>query len=650
MNFQFKKLLPPVCFCFCLFLTYYVYSPGVVGGFLFDDYPNLQDMGDYGGVKDWESFRAFVFNGHSGPLGRPISLASFLIDDFTWPSKAEWFKATNLKIHMICGLLVCWMILHLMRLMGRNEKQSAWIAVICAAIWLLHPFLLSTTFYVVQRMAQLSTLFVFAGITGYLYGRILLTKNRLVPAYFWMSGSLALGTILSVFSKENGILLPLLAWIIEICLVQPARLDRRWQLLFFGLPISAVVYLLFKEFNFAENLWPNRRFNQPERLMSEARIFWEYLYYLFVPQIEGRGLFQDGYKISRSLINPPITLVAVLSAIGLFVIGVWSRKKYPLIAIAILFFMGSHLIESTIFGLELYFEHRNYLGAGLLFLPLVVLLVETPKLGRTAKVSIVAALLVMLSFLTYQRAILWSSSISLEKYWALSAPDSPRAQNKLAAIYMQSGQVEKAFALADASMKRFPESSLITANYTLIHVIYSKADDAFFQKMADVFSRQPFDAQSIMGLRNLADTAMNHAEKNKYVPMMIRFLDRLNGSTLSEQFQFQKLYLYSQAQLYLSLEDYDNAFNYFSKAIEVHRSMDAAMSMVALMANAGRPVEAMMLLYQTEQLMNDTTREIYFARSKDIYKLEIDRIRGILKLELQAIGISELILNKKSQK
>jgi tetratricopeptide (TPR) repeat protein len=650
VKLRLKKFLPSICFCFCLVLTYYVYSPGLSGGFLFDDYPNLQEMGDYGGVNDWDSFSAFVFNGHSGPLGRPISLASFLLDDFTWPSEAGLFKATNLKIHLICGLLVCWMTLHLMRLMGRNEEQSTWVAVICASIWLLHPFLLSTTFYVVQRMAQLSTLFTFAGITGYLYGRLLINKNKPVPAYLWMSGSLTIGTLLAVFSKENGILLSLLAWIIEICLIQTVRLDKRWQAIFFGLPIAAVAYLLLKEFNFADNIWPNRPFNQPERLMSEARIFWEYIYYLFVPQIEGRGLFQDGYQISRSLINPPITIVAVISVLGLLAIGVLSRKKYPLIAIAILFFMGSHLIESTIFGLELYFEHRNYVGTGLLFLPLVTLLVETPKLGKTTKTSIVAALLLMLSFLTYQRATLWSNSISLEKYWALSAPDSPRAQNKLAAIYMQSGQVEKAFELAEESMRRFPESSLISANYMLIHIIYSKTDDSFFQSMEDTFARQPFDAQSIMGLRNLTNTAINHKEKKKYVPLMIRFFNRLNESALSKQYQFKKLYLYSLAQLYLSLEDYDNAFNYFSEAIEMHRSMDAAMSMVALMANAGRPIESMMLLYQTRRLMNDKARDIVFVRSRDVYIKEMDRIEEILKQEMNALGISALILDKKIKK
>ena len=645
-----KNIAPSILLIILLVIVYLVYSPGLTGGFLFDDYPNLQDMGDYGGIKDWESFKSFVFNGHSGPLGRPVSLASFLLDYNSWPSKAEWFKATNLKIHLICGLLLCWLVLHLMRLFGRTEKCAVWIALLSSAIWLLHPFLLSTTFYVVQRMAQLATLFMFAGLAGYLYGRLLLVQGRGLAAYFWMTISLTLGTFLAVFSKENGILLPLLAWVIEICISHKIKPDRRWQWVFLGLPTVVIVAYLGSRVNLSDNPWPNRAFNQPERLLSEARIFWEYVYYLFVPQIEGKGLFQDGFNISRGLLDPPTTLLSVLALFALFALGVLSRKKYPLLAVAILFFMASHLIESTLLSLELYFEHRNYPGAGLIFLPLAAFLVESTRLGNSSKSLIAGAIIVVLSFLTYQRAILWSNSLELEKYWALSSPESPRAQNKLIAIYLQQGELKKAFSLAEASMQRFSHSSLISSNYFLMHINYSLADEAMFHEMANIFVRQPFDAQSIMGLRNLVDAVIKHPQKARYIPLMIEFLSRLQESEMAGKYQFKKIYFYSVARLYLALDDYDQAFKFFSKAIDIHNDMDAAMSMVAIMANASRPVEATMLLYQVEQLIDDKSKKVYLARSRDTYKFEIKRIKEILKQDLENIGISEIVIDGKSEK
>src|SRR5690554_7333880 len=96
-------------------LSIITYWPGLSGDFLFDDYPNLEALGHLDGVRNWETFRAFVFSGWSGPTGRPLALASFLLNDNTWPSHAPWFKQTNLLIHILCGLLLCWATLLLVR-------------------------------------------------------------------------------------------------------------------------------------------------------------------------------------------------------------------------------------------------------------------------------------------------------------------------------------------------------------------------------------------------------------------------------------------------------------------------------------------------------------------------------------------------------
>src|SRR5690554_7999884 len=98
--------------------TFWLYWSGLSGGFLFDDIPNLEALGSLGGVINKETSLSFVFGGWSGPTGRPISLASFLLDDNTWPSYAPWFKQTNLYIHILCGLLLCWSTL----LLVRNSK------------------------------------------------------------------------------------------------------------------------------------------------------------------------------------------------------------------------------------------------------------------------------------------------------------------------------------------------------------------------------------------------------------------------------------------------------------------------------------------------------------------------------------------------
>ena len=86
-----------------LLLAIVVYLPGLSGPFLFDDFGTLAELGQRGGIRDWETFRAFVFGGHAGPTGRPLALLTFLLDATNWPADAWPFKRTNVVIHLING-------------------------------------------------------------------------------------------------------------------------------------------------------------------------------------------------------------------------------------------------------------------------------------------------------------------------------------------------------------------------------------------------------------------------------------------------------------------------------------------------------------------------------------------------------------------
>jgi hypothetical protein len=82
------------------------YWPGLAGPFILDDEVSISALGVLGGVRDWETFKLFVFGGTSGPTGRPLALLSFLIDGSTWPTDPWPFKRTNLIIHLINGALL----------------------------------------------------------------------------------------------------------------------------------------------------------------------------------------------------------------------------------------------------------------------------------------------------------------------------------------------------------------------------------------------------------------------------------------------------------------------------------------------------------------------------------------------------------------
>lgn len=475
-----------------------VYLPGLSGGFLFDDYPNLEDMGNYGGVVDLETFRAFIFSGWSGPTGRPVSLASFLLNDNTWPSHAPRFKKTNLLIHILCGLLLCWTTLLLLRnFKSVSERQAQWVAVLACALWLLHPYMVSTTLYVVQRMAQLATLFCLVGIAWYLCARMQLIRTPR-RAYISMSLALAMGTLLATFSKENGALLPLLILVIEFCLPKEGKPAWQWRAVFLWLPSIAIMLLLARYIDFSDNPWPNRNFNQIERLLTETRIVSEYLLHLFVPRIEGNGLYQDGYVISKGLFEPVSTFLAIAFLLMLIILAFFARKRAPLVTLAILFFFAAHLMESTVVGLELYFEHRNHLASLFLFLPLAYYGVVFS--GRFKLLPMILIIILgLFASMTWMRASLWGDSEKLEMYWLQSAGDSPRAINSMAAFYINNGQYEKANDYLAVESERLAHSSLLTIRLLLQKIYVGVATEQDFTQAATRLQIQQFDAQTVRG-------------------------------------------------------------------------------------------------------------------------------------------------------
>src|SRR5690606_24203270 len=502
-----QRFLPVFFLGISIFGTLALYWSGLRGGFLFDDYPNLDAMGDYGGVTDWETVRAFVFSGWSGPTGRPISLASFLLNVNSWPSYASWFKKTNLLIHVLCGLLLCWASLLLLRnFKSVPERQAQWIAVLACAFWLLHPYMVSTTLYVVQRMAQLATLFCLIGIVWYLHARLKLIRSS-KRAYISMSLALIVGTLLATFSKENGALLPLLILVIEFCLPKEGKPAWQWRAVFLWLPSIAVALLLARYIDLSENPWPNRNFNQIERLLTEARIVSEYLFHLFVPRIEGNGLYQDGYVISKSLFKPVSTFLAVLFILVLTVLAFLVRNRAPLVTLAILFFFTAHLMESTVVGLELYFEHRNHLAALFLFLPLAYYGVVFSERFKLLPMAIIISL-GLLASMTWLRASLWGDSEKLQMYWLQSAVDSPRAINSMAAFYINNGQYEKANEYLEAETERLNHSSLLAIRLLLQKVYVGVATEQDFTRAATRLQTQQFDAQTVRGVRTIVETVV----------------------------------------------------------------------------------------------------------------------------------------------
>lgn len=635
-----KRLSPVISLFFILLLVVLVYFPGLKGDFIFDDISNLREMSKYGDLHQWENAKKFVLSGMAGPTGRPISLLTFVPQADSWfANNAKPFKIVNLIIHLLCGLLLYWVTLLLLRTYGEvKEQKIAWIALLTASFWLLHPLMLSTTLYVIQRMAQLPLLFSLLAMVGYFKGRSLVDLKPFF-AYVLMTVSLGLGTLLAALSKENGALLPLLILVIEFC--NPNKNNKpvwQWRAVFLWLPSIAIVVMLLRYIDFSPDPWPNRDFNQIERLLTESRVLMSYLVQLFIPRVEGYGFFQDGFLVSKGWLSPPTTLFSILFLFFLCIGSLLIRKKYPLVALSILFFFAAHLMESTFLGLELYFEHRNYVAAIFIFLPLAA---ELYALSERIKSSIVIfmslLILGLLAIMTWQRAELWSNTDKLMLYWAQNSQNSPRAQSMIAVAMMSDGRYEEANQVIEQALQTYPENGLLATQLLLQKIAAENISQQDFIQTRQRIKHQRADVQASIAIRDLVLRVLDDPKIiNLYGYEFIAILDEMIANPSYLQIaHFKEDAIYLQGRILTAQKKPDEAYLYDIQSLKLSGDVANGLNMVIILGNAGYLQQALRLLDETEAVYSKQSPKT-LQRSKAYYDETIRQTKYDMQQDLQA--------------
>ncbi len=438
-----------------LALAYLAYTPGLGGTFLFDDFATLPKLSEYGDLTQPRAFLYYVLGSGHDFGGRPLAHLSFLIDDDAWPSTPEPFKRTNVLLHLLAGILVIWLALLLGHAIGLDERRAAWGAMLAGGAWLLHPLWVSTTLYVVQRMAILSAILVLAGLVVYVRGRLALAAGRR-RGLAGMALGIAAFTPLAFLSKENGALLPLLALVAELTVLRglpvPDRARGAYRALV-GLllvaPNLAILGYFAATWDSVLAGYDRRTFTLGERLLTEPRALWSYLRELVLPRIQTGGLYHDDYPASQDLLTPWTTLPALLGLALAVLIAFRVRRTRPLLAFATLFFLAGHVLESSFISLELYFEHRSYLPSVGLFAAAGLAVARTgsaPTTARHHRLAVTASLatILLLAGMTWLRADLWGDPEAQSLVWVRLHPGSLRARQQAAITWLQHGRPDLA--------------------------------------------------------------------------------------------------------------------------------------------------------------------------------------------------------------
>jgi len=613
-------------------LTWIACAPGLHGSFLFDDYSNLPTLGATGPIDHWTTFWRYITSGTADPTGRPLTLLTFLIDAHNWPADPYSFKRTNLILHLLNGGLLALLLGRMSRdafkLADRNRVDLA--AAIGAGFWLLHPLFVSTTLYIVQREAMLPATFTLLGLLAWLHGRRAMLQGHRWGGAVWIGVGLGGCTLLGVLSKANGILLPALALVVEYVFLRAhsqqgttnststdERIYRRAMLPLAWLPTTLVAaYLLQQGWSgMVHGISSVRPWTLGQRLLTEPRVLLDYLDLLWLPRPFTPGLFNDHIQASTSLWSPATTLPALLAVVTL-IAGAWLlRRRWPTAALAILFYFVGQSLESSTVALELYFEHRNYLPAMLMFWPLALWLCsvrihpgttqvesaiapEGAPAGRSvrvAKLALATLILLGLGVMTHARASLWGNSHDQALLWAALNPDSPRAQANAAQVEMSSGHPQLAVRRLLPLMSKAPEEVQLALNLFGAQCQMGKIDPATLaaSRKALRTTRDPGALLVSWFERAIEQVAHPPCPQLSYAMLSSLLQAALANPHLATNPGRQQDIHYLLGRLALAQNDADSALTEFNQALDLQVRVSAALKQAALLGANGFPKQGL---------------------------------------------------------
>lgn len=590
-------------------LAWLAYLPGLQGGFLFDDWVNLDALGAYGPVDNWATFWRYITAGTADPTGRPLALLSFLLDARDWPAEPLSFKRTNVLLHLLNGALLA----VFMRQLGRvsfvqsNPRRIDIAAILGASLWLLHPLLVSTTLYVVQREAMLPATFTLLGLMGYVNGYKRLCAGRSSGAYLAI-GAIAVCTLLATASKANGALLPLLALVVDrvFLIAQPTdertAMKLRWTRFGVLLAPSLLIlgYLAFMAvLGLASDAMPQGRpWTIHERLLTQARVILDYLQLLFLPQPYSNGLFNDQIAVSHGLLAPISTLWSVLALIALIVGALLLRTRLPILAGALLFYFCGQVMESSVLPLELSFEHRNYLPALMLFWPLGWWLAQAwAPAQRSDTLTILfrglgIGLPLLLAGLTWLRSDLWGNATEQALLWARMNPNSARAQAFAAQTETRLGHPDRAIVRLRDAMTSMPADVQLTVNLADAWCAQGALPIEAEQSLANVLEDATRGETLVFGwLNRKLDAAELHPLRPcpdpEQLHNLVRAWSRNPAVETASGRRADTFHL--EGRLHLLAGDAAAALTSFNAALRIGPTPAKALRQAALLANAGFP-------------------------------------------------------------
>lgn len=451
------------------------------GAFVFDDRPNIVDNPAIYGIGS-----AITDTFHS----RVIGFITFALNYKIHGLEVEGYHIFNLVIHLVCALLVFWLVTLTFKtpffkgsILAESRLTPLIVALFASLVFIAHPVQTQAVSYTVQRFTSLATLFYLLSLALYAKWRLATDRPEghsifvfkvtvdlgVKKAFFYTAALIA--ALLAMLTKEIAFTLPVIVALWEFAFFNGPLKRRALNLLPFAFTLPVIPLALAGS---RASLTSAGGTMEPppavDYFLTQLRVIVTYLRLLVLPL--GQNLDYD-YPVYRSFLNPNVLLsfIFLLAFAGLGVF-LWRYSKkggkdalLRLAAFGIFWFFITLSVESSFITIaDVIFEHRLYLPSFGIVMAAVggavwatfALKERFPAIDRVA-ISLGAIVVVVLAVATFERNKVWADPIALWEDTAAKSPGKARPHNNLGVSYESAGQTDKAEIEFKRAVDLYPE-------------------------------------------------------------------------------------------------------------------------------------------------------------------------------------------------
>jgi hypothetical protein len=496
-----------------------IYADTLTTPFILDDIHNIRDNSHIRMTS--LSLNNLLRAGFQSPVAsRPIANISFALNYYFSGLNLVGLHLINILIHILGGIFLYFFVKTTLKtpvLRARFEKCD-WVPFFTALIWLVHPLQTQSVAYLVQRMNCQAAMFFILSMLFFVKFRLATGtrgKRRL------LAGCILAG-LLAVCTKPIAATLPVFIILYEWYFFQNLSLNwgKRHFLVLGGilllLIIISLIYLGDDPIVRILSDYRHRDFTLLQRVLTQFRVVIFYIGLLFWPQPSRLNLDHD-FALSHSLTDPVTTLISMVIITALIVLAILTAKRDPILSYGILWFFGNLVIESSVIGLELVFEHRNYLPSMFIILAMVALVFRYLK-PIWPGIIFLCAVGTLFTVWTFERNKVWADELSLYRDCAEKSPAKARPHNNLGTILLSRGRQQEAVDEFQTALGLKPDYADAHYNLGIAMVKQGSLTDAIYQ-FSETLRLRP---RNVKALNNMAATLVL---KERY-PEAIDYLKR----------------------------------------------------------------------------------------------------------------------------